>query len=415
MSRFCTLLLCLCVLFTSASSPAQVRAGSDPALHLQPEIVLDGDPFDVSTGIYYREYADLFVPDSIPIVFSRTQRTLDDRSRAFGIGGSTSYDMFIIGDVNNFSWVALVMPDGSQARFTRISPGHSYVNGVFEDRSDPSEFRGAQISWGPQASWNVRLLNGTVYTVQGCGASSKPGQCAVVAIQNAKGDRLTIKRDRDGNIERILSPHGHFVDVKTDPQGRITHASTDSGQWVDYVYDEKGCLSRVQNWRRDLQVFGYDDRSNMVSISEKGTDSKGPYHFTIRNRYDAQNRFAGQLVSTGQKAAVTYQTSSTGHIVEADVNDGATLARHFFDEAGWITKEDLRLGARSLWQLDYVRGVPTHDLQDLLLTCPSGKLHIPLDAARNITQMGDERKQYLRQVCQRAAAPRPALKPAAQQ
>ena len=66
------------------------------------------DPFDVGTGVYYREYRDLYVKDTIPIDFIRTQRNLDPRSRSFGVGGSTSYDMFIIGDVNKFSWVALV-------------------------------------------------------------------------------------------------------------------------------------------------------------------------------------------------------------------------------------------------------------------------------------------------------------------
>ncbi len=84
-----------------------------------------GDPFDVGTGIYYRTYLDLVVADTIPIRFERTQRNQDLRSRSFGIGGSTSYDMFIIGDVERFSWVALVLADGGQIRYARISPGTS--------------------------------------------------------------------------------------------------------------------------------------------------------------------------------------------------------------------------------------------------------------------------------------------------
>ena len=55
-----------------------------------------GDPFDVETGIYYRTYLELSIDDSIPIRFERTQRNQHTRSRSFGIGASTSYDMFII-------------------------------------------------------------------------------------------------------------------------------------------------------------------------------------------------------------------------------------------------------------------------------------------------------------------------------
>jgi len=72
------------------------------------------DPFDVGTGIYYREYEDLSVKDTIPIDFVRTQRNMDPQSRSFGIGGSTSYDMFIVGDVNKFSWVALVLTQNNE-------------------------------------------------------------------------------------------------------------------------------------------------------------------------------------------------------------------------------------------------------------------------------------------------------------
>jgi hypothetical protein len=60
------------------------------------------DPFDVGTGIYYRTYVDLQTDGTIPIRFERTQRNLDLRSRSFWIGGSTSYDMFIMETLRSF-------------------------------------------------------------------------------------------------------------------------------------------------------------------------------------------------------------------------------------------------------------------------------------------------------------------------
>jgi hypothetical protein len=400
------------LLAASSFSAAQVLWGN--AASLPGEKVLDADPFDVSTGVYSRASTDVFVPDSIPINFARTQRTGDDRSRSFGFGGMTSYDMFIIGDTEKFTWVALVMPDGAWARFTRISPGTSY-DGAFEDQNDPGEWHGAQVSWNHAGHWDVRMANGTLFTVLGCNSNSKPGQCAVTAIQNAVGERLNIQRDREGNILRITSPHGRFVDVNTDSEGRITHVVSDDGRWVDYVYDEKGCLARTINWHRDVQIFQYDDRRNMVYVSEKGSDKEGPYHFTIRNRYDDQNRFAGQVISTGQISSVSYETYPAGRIRQTNVSDGYTVARHFFDETGWMTKEDLQLGTHSLWQLDYVRNPLAHQVVDFTLTCPAGKFNLPVEAAQKITGMGDERKQYVWQLCQQLSRSGAAAKPVAQE
>ena len=62
---------------------AQVaESAKSPALPKQ-QPVLAGDPFDARTGVYYREYHDLFVPDTIPIDFVRTQRNLDSRLSCF--------------------------------------------------------------------------------------------------------------------------------------------------------------------------------------------------------------------------------------------------------------------------------------------------------------------------------------------
>src|SRR5258708_23440205 len=265
------------------------------------------DPFDVGTGIYYRTYLDLLMDDTVPIRFERTQRNRDLRSRSFGIGGSTSYDMFIIGDVEKFSWVALVLADGGQVRYARVSPGTSYGDGIFEDQATPGEFLGSRISanWW-RGNWNVALKDGTQFTVQGCDRNSKPGQCAVTEIKNKSGERLKVKRDGDGNILRIISPNDHFVSVTNDSAGRITRVEDDARHWVSYQYNSPGALVKSRNWRGDGQDFSYDAQFNMTRVEEFGIDSKSPYHFTIDNTFDEQNRFKGQTVSTGTFSSVEY-------------------------------------------------------------------------------------------------------------
>jgi hypothetical protein len=76
-----------------------------------------GDPVDVATGLFVMEKMDLASPDTIPIALTRTYRQNDTRSRAFGIGSFHPYDIFLVGDMNPWTFFDLVLPDGAQGAF----------------------------------------------------------------------------------------------------------------------------------------------------------------------------------------------------------------------------------------------------------------------------------------------------------
>src|SRR6266496_3513517 len=142
----------LLFLMASSSAIAQVQQ-PDKLFQSSHDNITAADPFDVGTGVYFREYEDLHVDDTMPIDFVRTQRNMDPRSRSFGVGGSTSYDMFIIGDVTKFSWVALVGPNGEQDRYERVSPGTGFADAVFENKSSLNKFFGSRIEWKRSGGW----------------------------------------------------------------------------------------------------------------------------------------------------------------------------------------------------------------------------------------------------------------------
>jgi YD repeat-containing protein len=342
-------LLSVLSLFVASLTVAQVHQPVELNGNQAGFEVSDGDPFDVETGIYYRTYLDLSIDDSIPIRFERTQRNQDTRSRSFGIGASTSYDMFIIGDTNKFSWVALVMADGGQVRYARISPGTSYSDGVFEDREIPGKFLGSRISWnGSHGNWTVALKDGTEYTVQGCNANSKAGQCAVTEMRNKAGERLTIKRDGDGNILRITSPHGFFVSVTNDSAGRITRIEDDAKRWVTYEYNSAGALAESRNWRGATQDFKYD-------VDESGIDAQGPYRFTIVNAFDKQNRFAAQIMDSGGFTSAEYITNQNGKVIQANVGSADGLSRYFFSDSGYEAGQEFTPIKGWGWKYELVR------------------------------------------------------------
>jgi YD repeat-containing protein len=372
-------LLVLPFLIASVASVAQVQE-PEAIFKSTHDNVSAADPFDVSTGIYYREYEDLLVKDTIPIDFVRTQRNMDPRSRSFGIGGSTSYDMFIVGDVNKFSWVALVLADGGQERYARVSPGTGFADGVFENKTTLDRFYGSRIAWNQHGGWKVSLRDGTELTIQGCGATSKPGQCAVTEIKNPKGDRLTILRDREGNMLRITSPHGHTVSLQNDLQGRITKAEDDAGHWVSYEYDENGALKRARNWRGSTQEFRYDDRFNMLFVNERTPGAPGhpACSVTVTNRFDEKNRFAGQKVSNGEFASVKYTTAANGDIREVGMHSQDGLEHFFFNDAGYTVREDFSGGKGTAWSLRRVRDAQTNAVLEVRLQCRMAEIKVPV-------------------------------------
>jgi YD repeat-containing protein len=367
--------------------------------------ITDADPFDIMTGIYYREYPDLRVEDSIPLNLVRTQRTQDPRSRAFGIGGSTSYDMFIVGDTQKFSWVALVLADGSQIRYSRISPGTGYADGVFENTTAPTEFLGSRILWN-RGSWTVKLRNGTEYTVQGCSASSKPGQCAVTGIKNAPGEQVIIQRDTQGNILRITSPHRHYISMKNDSADRIVRAEDDSGHWVTYEYDPAGWLRKAKTWRGETNEFKYDNHFNMVWVGEKDKSSAGKYRFTVTTHYDAKDRFKWQKVDFGdavQIFAAVYHEDAESRSRQTDVLAPEGLSHYYFNAAGYQVREQFVPPRGKGWRLEVTRDSATNAVRETWLSCPAGRIQVPANLSEKLLAMGDDHKRWVSAACARRA------------
>jgi YD repeat-containing protein len=360
-----------------------------------------GDPFDLQTGIYYRDYKDLFIADSIPIDFVRTQRNMDPRSRSFGVGASTSYDMFIIGDTDKFSWVALVFASGLQERFVRVSPGTGYADGIFENSTSPGKYRGARISWNGHNAWTVLLTTGIEFTVQGCGGASRPGQCAVIGIRDVKGDRLQIQRDAAGNMLKIVSPRDRFIAFTYDSQGRITRAEDDSHRWINYEYDSNGCLLRARSWRGESQVFRYDDRLNMTYVRE----TAGPiglipaYDVTVENVFDEKDRLKSQRVSNGDFYTAKYITDAAGLIRETDVQSREGLTRNFFSAAHFPVREELLVDGHLQWTLVSTRDPESNVLRGMTLTCKTAKIHLPLSTEATLSDLGEAGREFLSDIC----------------
>jgi YD repeat-containing protein len=359
----------------------------------------DADPIDLGTGLYYRTYLDLKVDDTIPIEFARTQRNMDPKVRSFGIGGMTSYDMWIIGDGDNFTWVALVMPDGSQERFERTSRGRGYADGVFVDSTTSTEFRDAQITW-VENHWSVKLTNGKEYSVQGCNQQSKPGQCAVTEIRR-NDNVLKVYRDSQGNIVRIVSPHGHSVRVKTDSDGKIIYVGDDAGHYIVYSYNSLGELIKAMNWKGDVQRFSYDVAMNISDLEEQSParGNEPASDFKLHNDYDVFGRTTHQVLSTGATYDVSYVNGEHKKNRSATVKTQSGTTTTSFENGRAV--EVLYAGKPVNWKLELHRDPLTGAIQRGGLQCANGRQGaVPVEIVRLVrTFSGDVQREAFSRLC----------------
>jgi YD repeat-containing protein len=353
----------------------------------------DADPVDLGTGLYIRSNTDLDLKDSIPIQFTRVYRNADPSSRAFGVGTSNSYEMFIVGDSAKFSYVELILADGSRLHYNRISPGQDFASAVFEDTNDPTEFYRSRIRWNGNG-WTVELQDGSLYKLRACNGNSKPGQCGVVEFRNAKGEVLQVVRERNGNVSRIVSPTGKWVGLTYDSQDRITRADDSLGRSVQYSYDDKGRLVKVLTATGKVFTYRYDSQNRMTGAWE------GPER--ILNSY-AGDRCVRQTWWHNGKPHLflfKYAVTAEGQIRETDVKEpNDTLRRVMFDANGYQTRDTYIPITGEPLSIMFNRNSSTNNLKTITVTCSGRNATRRLIAPVGLARSGEVETDQLVSLC----------------
>src|SRR5207253_3242255 len=116
------------------------------------------DPVDVSTGLFVLDKTDLVLPNLLPITLTRTYRTLDPAPRAFGIGATHSYDLYL--QRNNLCGeVRLILPDGGRIRYLRTSGTNCY-DSTLVHASSGTRFYHSTLMWDSTVQcWIVKLTS----------------------------------------------------------------------------------------------------------------------------------------------------------------------------------------------------------------------------------------------------------------
>lgn len=156
----------------------------------RPLLEYDG-PVTPSTGVVRRRDTDLVLADSPRVTFERVYATNQLKmlwTMPFGIGGNHSYGSFLVGDPPVFSFIDLVLGDGSQVHYRRATPGTGHdATFVHEGSSWAS-----RLSW-KSGYWLIEFPGGSSYTFPAC-SPSLPRPCTISSLRDASGGEVRATR-----------------------------------------------------------------------------------------------------------------------------------------------------------------------------------------------------------------------------
>jgi RHS repeat-associated protein len=298
-----------------------------------------GDPVDLSTGLFVLTTTDLALADVLPLSLTRTYRTNDGSSRPFGIGATHGFETFIW-SANQYQEADLISPDGGRVHYVRISSGTGYTDAVFESTVTPTPFYKSRIAWNG-AGWNLTTKDGAVFIF----GFNAPLQ----GIRDRHGNKITIYRagmntfgSPNGNITKILSPNGRWLQFTYDAANRITQALDNAGRTVSYAYDATGRLTQVTDANGGVTTYTYDSSHRMLTITDPRNIT------TLTNTYDANGRVSTQTMGNSGVYQFSYTLSPTGLVTETDVTDPRNnVHKTTFNSAGYRTSETKVSGATS--------------------------------------------------------------------
>jgi RHS repeat-associated protein len=361
------------VLYEFTGAMLGTRTRTPPATGPTPGTPDDGDPVDLGTGLFVMTKTDLALPDVLPLVLTRTYRNEDPEVRPFGIGATHPYDLWM-GNQQDFQQVDLILPDGGRIHYTRINPGTG-IDGIFEHTATRSRFYRSRIQLAGSV-WELTLKDGTVF-VFGL-------EAPLQSIRDRFGNTITIARTGGawGNIARITTQHGRYLDFAYDASDRIIAATDHSGRQVTYQYDASGRLWKVTDAAGGVTEYGYDAAHRMTTIK----DPRGIVYLT--NAYDAAGRVIRQTQADGGEYEFAYTVNGSGVVTQTDVtNPRGMVRRVVFDPILRYPTSDTRGWGTSDAQTTtytHVTGTPLVETVTDALTRVTGFTY---DTAANVTSV----------------------------
>jgi len=338
------------------------------------------DPVDLSTGLFTLTKTDLYLPDVIPLNLTRGYLPGDTISRNFGIGSNDSFDIFIAGNTSPYTYMDLVLADGTTIYYPRISAGTGSTDAVYQHTATPTAYYGSTIIWNGNG-WTLKFKDGRKYIFPDSFNTNTPNRAAITSVVDRNGNTVTFTRDSStGNLLQIISPNGRWMSFTRDSNSRITQVQDNTGRAVNYTYDTGGRLSTVTDANGGVTTYTYDTSNRMLTIK----DARGIVYLT--NQYDTSGRVTQQTQADNSTYQFSY-TSSGGVITQTDMTDPRGKVRRLtFNSAGYASTDIFALGAPEQQTISYALQAGTN-LTTSVTDALNRQTSYTYDALGNVTSI----------------------------
>lgn len=271
-----------------------------------------GDPIDLKTGRFSYAETDISIRDVIPLTLGRNYRPSDLVKREFGLGTAAGF-MYRLAVKNTYATMQLVLPNGTPLVFNQTSGSGAY--GTWK-HSGRHAFAGATLVSESSGGWKYRLTmrDGSQMTFE----QYSPNR--IKTWQDRFGNVVEYQYDA-GNVSRILSPNGRYIDLNYDTQNRIISAVDPIGSTWRYEYNTRGMLAKVifpDNTSRRYEYRTY-------STPEVGTTA--PLVWNLLNAiYDQRGNRVLFNEYDGPPYGLPGGIGTSGRVIRQTLADGAVYA-----------------------------------------------------------------------------------------
>ena len=290
----------------------------------------DGDPVDLATGLFVYEKNDLALPGNMPISLTRIYRPQDSVPRAFGIGSTHPYEIYLKKFDDNYSAMELIQADGSRVKFERMAgTGTDPTSGIWIANSTHTSFYKSYLIWDGKR-YEIHRPDGSMLGfAKGMGLTE---------VRDRFGNGLSLLRLAGNRVGTVRSTSGRWISFTYDAEFRVTRAEDNIGRHVDYAYDAQGRLATVTDVKGGVTTYTYDTSHRMLTIE----DTRDIVFLT--NEYDA----SGRVVEQTQADSTTYEfdyTVTDNKITRTEVTDPRGFVRQVnYDSDGYPTSDIAALG-----------------------------------------------------------------------
>jgi YD repeat-containing protein len=267
----------------------------------------------LTNGLLVARKTDFVFEGDPAMQFSRIDRNQDDRSRAFGVGGSDLFDIFLGGEMGVA--VDLIMEDGARTHFIHQPPdatqtGDTYLAG----RYGVDRFMNAKAVYAGD-SWNVKTTDGWTYIFPYRPRALPQYVTVLTGFLDPQGHKYEMERDSFGALIDVVSPFGDWLHFENDSQHRIRKITSSLGRSVLYEYDAAGRMFRATDSDGHVDSYTYDEKGQMLTIAH-GTEKP-----ILTNQYSSDGYIKSQIMGDGRRFVYAYFRGERNIILENQITD----------------------------------------------------------------------------------------------